>query len=66
MKIEKLIEQYQERIKNCDTMLNVFKKNIREARHNNTDSAYDREERKHFSAQRQCYIQIISDLEDLE
>lgn len=60
---QELIDQYQQRIKSCDNMLDVFKKNIRTARHNKTSSEADRLEKRHFDAQRQCYVQFVSDLE---
>ncbi len=64
--IEKLIKDYQEKITNCDKMLEMFKQQIAKARREHQTTEYYRSERKHFNAQRQCYIQFISDLEDLE
>ncbi len=62
---EKLIQQYKEKIELCDNRLESIAKNKRELRHGK--GPWDKEEliqdRKIESAQRQCYVQFVSDLE---
>jgi len=63
--IGELIKGYHQQIENCDNMLVMLKKQIRTSRHEGTSSEMARLEKRHFNAQRQCYIQTISDLEDI-
>jgi hypothetical protein len=68
---QKLIEQYQSKITDCDTLLNAIKEKKRKIRkdgivlgENSANEWNDLcNERSTISAQRQCYVQIISDLE---
>ncbi len=64
---EKLIEQYNQKIKNCDILLEAVRVSKGKLRHrgNNNDSLRNELSKDYHisSAQRQCYIQIVSDLE---
>ncbi len=67
---EKLINQYKGKIEDCDILLKSIKDNVRKLRHKemNTDEKinelnYFASDRKMISAQRQCYVQFISDIE---
>ncbi len=67
----KLINQYQEKIGVCDILLNSIMEKKRKLRKegivigDNTDEWNALcSERQIISAQRQCYVQFISDIED--
>ena len=67
MNKQKLIEQYNHKIKNCEILLKSYKDLRIKLRHEgDKDAAEISELSKHRaiqSAQRQCYIQFVSDLE---
>lgn len=64
---EKLIEQYEYKIKYCDKLLKhiLDKKRVLRNYRNKSDDEYSElcSDRKMIAVQRQCYIQFISDIE---
>jgi hypothetical protein len=72
--IEKLIEEYMQKIACCDIDIKAMRSNKSEARRkpapwSHSQVAYFEDinyEIEQKSIQRQCYVQFISDLEDLE
>ncbi len=68
-KIRKLISEYESRISDCDIILNKILDQKRKIRKiniteylNNEDYVSLQKDWKHYSAQKQCYIQFVSDL----
>ena len=69
---QKLIKQYQKKIADCDIRIKSSQRQIRAIRNSVDDSSYmdssiyldESKDMAIASAQRQCYIQFISDIED--
>lgn len=66
MKLQKLHNQYSEKVKNLDTAIEFMAKKITEARHDNSIDVEDlRIEISNAKSNRQIYFQFTKDLEDL-
>lgn len=67
MKVQKLIEQYQEKIKQKDKAIETIRGMIRDARNGETSSDIEdlTFEKQNAQRDRQLYFQFTKDLEDL-